>query len=167
MIAETQEDRSGVSPPGNSFPAFESRFLNPCHSFSDTALKSNPSENPLANDAPMLTPSSSVSPRSIPKSVITPAFRPAPIPEPIFPATFANFAFPVLFHHSENGSAINASQAIFTFPKKFASCHSPVLVISFHFRCIRSTFVSQSINSSSPCSIAGIWEVSQSAKFLM
>ena len=60
ITAEKIEDKSGASPPGNSLPALESRLLNPCHNFSDTASKSKPSEKPFAKDAPILTPSSRV-----------------------------------------------------------------------------------------------------------
>ena len=165
ITAEKIEDKSGASPPGNNLPAFESRLPNPCHNFSDIASKSNPSEKPFAKDAPMLTPSSRVSPMSIPNMAMTPTFKPVPIPAPMSCAKSANFAFPVLFHHSENGSAINSSQAILTFPKKSASCHSFVSAIALNFLCILSILVSsQSINSSNPCSTAGICAVSQSAR---
>ena len=157
ITADRTEDKSADSPPGSNFPALDNRFLNPSHSFPDTASKSNPSENPFANEAPILTPSSKVSPRSIPSKVIMPTFKPVPIPSPMSCAKSANFAFPVLLHQSEKGSAINSSQAILTLPKKSASCHSFVADISSNFLCIRSTFVStQSINSSNPCSTAGI-----------
>ncbi len=39
-------------------------------------------------------------------------------------------AFPVVFHHSPNGSAISSSHAIFTFPRKSAFCQSSDAVIS-------------------------------------
>ena len=105
ITADRTEDKSADSPPGSNFPALDNRFLNPSHSFPDTASKSNPSENPFANEAPILTPSSKVSPRSIPSKVIMPTFKPVPIPSPMSCAKSANFAFPVLLHQSEKGSA--------------------------------------------------------------
>ena len=165
IARDSREEISASSPPGNNFPALESRFLNPSHSFFDIASKSNPSLNPFAKDAPMLSPSLTVSEISIPNIVIIPNRSPLPIPLPMSPANPANFALPVLPHHSRNGSKINSSQAIFTFPKKSASCHSFVLAIALNFLCRRSIWVSnQSINSSNPCSTAGICAVNQSAR---
>ena len=164
-IADKTEDNPADSPPGNSFPALENMPLNPCHSLPDTVSKSNPSEKPFANAAPKLTPSSEISLIFIPNNVIIPVLNPDPIPLPIF---CANFSFPVPFHHSKNGSAINSSQAIFTFPKKFASFHFFVFVSLSNFLCIWSTFVStQSISSSSALSIIGICSVNHSAKLLI
>ena len=112
----------------------------------------------------MLTPSSMVSPMPMPSRAMTPAFRPVPIPVPMSFANPANFAFPVPFHHSRNGSAINSSHAIFALPKNPASCHSAVPEISLNFSCTLPALISsQSIKSFSPCLTAGICSLNQSA----
>ena len=157
ITAENIDDKSADLPPGSSLAAFDTRLPSPSINFADTASKSKPSENPLANDAPMLVPSSNVSDISIPSIVITPILIPLPIPFPMSPANSANFAFPLVSHHSLNGSAMKASQLNLTLPRKSAFCHSSVLVSSSSFLFARSTFVStQSIISSRPDSTAGI-----------
>ena len=155
--AENTDDKSADLPPGSSLPAFDTKLPSPSINFADTASKSNPSEKPLANDAPILVPSSNVSEMSIPSIVITPILIPLPIPFPMSPAKSANFAFPLVSHHSLNGSAINSSQLSFTLPRKSAFFHSSDSVKSWNFFFMRSTFVStQSIISSRPDSTAGI-----------
>ena len=164
ITAEKIEDKSADFPPGSNFPALFTMLPNPWNNLLVIASESNPSANPFANEAPTLAPSFNVSDTSTPRSVSIPSFNPVPILVPISPAMSAIFCFPVLFHHSLNGSAIKSSQAIFTLPKKSAFCHSSLCVISLNFRFIRSTLVStQSIISLSPCSIFGIWSVNQSA----
>ncbi len=162
--AEKSEDKPALSPPGSSLLALENKFFKPSPSLSITAPASNPCEKPFAKEAPIDTPSSMVSDMLIPSSVIKPNFKPEPIPLPISFAILANVAFPVVFHHSENGCAINSSHKICTFPKKFAFCHSFVSAISLNLRFIYSIFLStQSIKRSSPSSIAGIKSVSHLA----
>ena len=159
--AENTEERSAAAPPGSSFPAFLTRFPSPSVILELTASKSKPSPKPLAKEAPMLAPSSIVLEMSIPKSVRMPALSPEPIPLPMEPEISASFAFPVPFHHSMNGSVINSSHAIFTFPKKSASCHSCVCTSSPNSRFISSTRLSTpSIRLSKALSSMGMESVS-------
>ena len=67
--AENNEDISADSPPGRSFPALFTIFPKTPVNFDVTALRSKPSENPFANDFPMLTPSFTLSDTSIPRSI--------------------------------------------------------------------------------------------------
>ena len=164
IIAEKMEDKSADSPPGSNFPALFTIFPKPSNSLLAIASVSNPSANPFANEAPTLAPSFKVSETSTPRSVNIPSFNPVPMLVPISPAISAIFCFPVLCHHSLNGSAMKSSQASFTFPKKSAFFHSSDCDNSLNFLFIRSTLLStQSIISLSPCSTSGICSVSQSA----
>ena len=165
--AENSEDISADSPPGRSFPALFTIFPKTPVNFDVTALRSKPSENPFANDFPILTPSFTLSDTSIPRSISRDVEMPVPIAFPKSAAFSASMAFPVVFHHSPNGSAISSSHAIFTFPRKSAFCQSSDAVISPILSLNCSTFTStQSIISSSADWIAGICPVSQSAKLL-
>ncbi len=123
------EDKSADFPPGNSLSALEDRCEIPSPSLPNIVFISKPSENPLAKERPMLTPSSIVSEKSIPSKVIIPNFKPLPIPSPMSPMISANFPFPLFFHHFEKGSTINSSHAIFIFPTKSAFSHSSVFLI--------------------------------------
>ena len=128
------------------------------------ALTSNPSENPLAKEAPILAPSSRMPDTSMPGNVMIPIPKPAPKPEPISPIISAIFAFPVLFHHFPKGSAIIPSHRISTFPKKSVSCHRSEFTRSSSLRRAVSTCLStKSIRLSSASSTMGMASVSHSA----
>ena len=159
--ADNTDDKSADSPPGSSLDALLTTEPKPSHSLLATVSKSKPSENPFANEAPRVFPSSMVSEMSMPKMVATPTVKPVPIALPISPAITFIFAFPLELHHSENGCTMYSSQRILPLPKKSAFCHSSVAEMSLNFLFMLSSLRSaESIASLNNCSAFGTCAVS-------